>query len=235
MSALIGNIRKELKQNSDPEIQESSRRFFKEDIQVYGMKTALVTQIAKKFFKQIETPDKKVVFDYCHQLWQSGYMEEAFIACHWTYALRKDFATADFKIFEKWIDQYVSNWASCDTFCNHTLGAFIETFPAYIDSLKKWTKSKNRWMRRAAAVTLILPARKGLFLNDIFEIADALLLDKDDLVQKGYGWMLKAAGEAHPKEVFEYVMKNKATMPRTSLRYAIEKMPPELRKRAMAK
>lgn len=60
-----------------------------------------------------------------------------------------------------------------------------------------------------------------------------MLLDKDDLVQKGYGWMLKAASEAHQKEVFGYVMKNKGNMPRTALRYAIEKMPKELRAKAM--
>ena len=59
--------------------------------------------------------------------------------------------------------------------------------------------------------------------------------DKDDMVQKGYGWMLKAASQANQKEVFDYVVSRKATMPRTSLRYAIEKMPAELKVRAMAK
>jgi 3-methyladenine DNA glycosylase AlkD len=66
-------------------------------------------------------------------------------------------------------------------------------------------------------------------------IADQLLTDPDDMVQKGYGWMLKACSQAHQKDVFAYVMKHKKEMPRTALRYAIEKMPEELRKRAMAK
>ena len=90
-------------------------------------------------------------------------------------------------------------------------------------------------MRRASAVTLIIPARKGKFLNDILEIADILLTDKDDLVQKGYGWMLKAASEVNQQEIFNYVIKNKFIMPRTSLRYAIEKMPKELKAKAMEK
>ena len=90
-------------------------------------------------------------------------------------------------------------------------------------------------MKRASAVSLIIPAGKGLFLDIIFEIADNLLLDKDDLVQKGYGWMLKAASKSHQQEVFDFVMKNKSIMPRTSLRYAIEKMPNEMRKQAMDK
>jgi 3-methyladenine DNA glycosylase AlkD len=62
-----------------------------------------------------------------------------------------------------------------------------------------------------------------------------LLTDKDDLVQKGYGWMLKAASQAHQKEVFEYVVEKKNMMPRTALRYAIEKMPQDLKKTAMEK
>jgi len=82
---------------------------------------------------------------------------------------------------------------------------------------------------------LIIPARQGKFLKDIFEIADILLLDEDDLVQKGYGWMLKAASQAHQQEVFDYVVRNKKTMPRTALRYAIEKMPKDLRLQAMSK
>ena len=90
-------------------------------------------------------------------------------------------------------------------------------------------------MRRAAAVTFIIPARKGLFLETVFDIADHLLSDSDDLVQKGYGWMLKAASQAHLQEVFDYVMKNKANMPRTALRYSIEKMPKEMKEQAMKK
>jgi 3-methyladenine DNA glycosylase AlkD len=68
---------------------------------------------------------------------------------------------------------------------------------------------------------------------DITDLTDQLLLDKDDLVQKGYGWLLKVASHLHQKEVFDYVMKNKEHMPRTALRYAIEKMPQSLRREAM--
>lgn len=90
-------------------------------------------------------------------------------------------------------------------------------------------------MRRAAAVSLILPARKGKFLEVIFQLADILLKDQDDLVQKGYGWMLKSASALHQEAVFNYVLKNKKEMPRTALRYDIEKMPPDLRIKAMKK
>ena len=107
-------------------------------------------------------------------------------------------------------------------------------YPSYLSGLKNWAKSDNRWVKRASAVSLIVPARKGRFLEDIFEIADILHSDKDDMVQKGYGWMLKVASQPHQKEVFEYVMSKKTTMPRTALRYAIEKMAKELKAKAMA-
>ncbi|HNX23284.1 MAG TPA: DNA alkylation repair protein [Spirochaetota bacterium] len=235
MSDIISKLREVLKQNSDETIKKSGERFFKEDVKMYGMKSAVANKIAKEYFKTIKDKSKTEIFKLCDELWQSGYMEESFIACSWSYYIHKDYESGDFKVFEKWVRNYVSNWASCDTLCNHTVGAFIEMYPEYIDELKKWAKSDNRWVRRAAAVSLIIPAREGNFLKDVFEIADIMLLDRDDLVQKGYGWMLKAAGETHQKEVFDYVIKNKSVMPRTSLRYAIEKMPKELKTKAMEK
>jgi 3-methyladenine DNA glycosylase AlkD len=108
-------------------------------------------------------------------------------------------------------------------------------YPGYLSKLKIWAISANRWVRRASAVSLIVPAKEGKFLQDIFQIADILLLDKDDMVQKGYGWMLKVVSQAHQQEVYEYVLAHKAAMPRTALRYAIEKMPKEFRDKAMGK
>jgi len=87
--------------------------------------------------------------------------------------------------------------------CNHTVGEFIMMYPEFINRLKDFARSGNRWTRRASAVTLIIPARKGMFLEDIVEIAGILLQDNDDLVQKGYGWMLKASSEARCKEIFD--------------------------------
>ncbi|MDD4433880.1 MAG: DNA alkylation repair protein, partial [Parabacteroides sp.] len=163
------------------------------------------------------------------------YLEESVVACVWAESLHKQYEPADFQLFEHWVHDCVTNWADCDTLCNHTVGSFVTMYPEYVVELKKWAKSTRRFVKRAGAVTLIIPARKGLFLEDVFEIADILLLDKDDLVQKGYGWMLKAASEAHQKEVFDYVMANKSVMPRTALRYAIEKMPADLKAEAMKK
>lgn len=235
MEEIIKKVRKELKNNIDEKTQKTNQKFFKEKIKGYGVKVPAVNKISKEFYKLIEFKTKSEIFVLCERLWQSGYIEESFIACNWSYYIHKEYEPEDFQIFEKWINNYVNNWASCDTLCNHTTGKFIEMYPESISRLKDFAKSQNRWMRRASAVTFVIPDRKGKFLKDILEIADILLLDKDDLVQKGYGWMLKAASEAYQNEIFNYVIKNKSIMPRTALRYAIEKMPEDLKTKAMKK
>jgi 3-methyladenine DNA glycosylase AlkD len=235
METIIASIRRELSEKSNEELKASSQRYFKESILCYGSETTAVIKLAKATFKNISDKSKPEIFEMCEELWQSGYMEESFIACEWSYLVHDSYEPEDFGVFERWVSKYVSNWASCDTLCNHSVGEFLEMYPEYVQELKRWAHSENRWMKRAAAVSLIIPARKGKFRKDIFEIADILLMDKDDLVQKGYGWMLKAASQASQKEVFEYVMQKKTVMPRTALRYAIEKMPPDLREEAMKK
>jgi 3-methyladenine DNA glycosylase AlkD len=74
-----------------------------------------------------------------------------------------------------------------------------------------------------------------MLLDEIFDTADRLLMDDDDLVRKGYGWMLKEASNRFPDRVFAYVIMNKGVMPRTALRYAIEKLPHHRRREAMKK
>lgn len=235
METIIEKIRRELKENFDIKTKESEQHFFKEEIKSIGVKTAVVQRIEKENFAAVKNLPKIEIFKLCELFWQSGYIEESFIACNWAYKVHEQYTPDDFKIFKNWINHYVNNWASCDTLCNHTIGEFLMRYPEYLSELKNMAQSDNRWMRRASAVSLIIPARKGMFLNDILEIADILLMDKDDLVQKGYGWMLKVTGQSHQEEVFNYIMSNKAVMPRTALRYAIEKMPEKLRKEAMNK
>jgi len=235
---IISRIRKDLAESIDEKTKNSSSRFFKEEVKCYGVKTSTVGKIAKDYFKEMETAgkaDKKNIFALAEELLQSDYCEEAYIAFEWVYQVRAEYTEDDFPVFERWVENYVNNWAKCDTLCNHTLGSFIEEFPDFVENLKTWAKSDNRWLRRASAVTLILPARKGLFLPEVFAIASILLTDKDDLVRKGYGWMLKEASKQHQQEVFEFVMKYKKEMPRTSLRYAVEKFSPDLRTEAMKK
>lgn len=214
---LLENLRQELKNNIDEKTLANGQHFFKESIRSYGVSVPAVNKISKAFFLPLEESGKPAVFALCETLWESGFLEEAFIACNWSYAVHSQYEPDDFQVFKRWIDHYVTNWATCDTLCNHTVGTFIEMYPVFIQELKAFALSQNRWMRRVAAVTLIIPARKGLFHDTIFDIASLLLEDKDDLVQKGYGWLLKAAADADRQSVFEFVQSHKTKMPRTAL------------------
>jgi len=235
MSQIIVQIREELKANVDSQTKAGGKRYFKEAITIYGVKTSIVHKISCKNWPKIERLPKKDIFALCDELFSSGVMEEAFIAAYWLPKITEQFEQKDLVIFERWIDCYLDNWAVCDSFCNHTVGNFMMKFPNQVEVLMGWAKSNNRWLRRAAAVTLIVPARKGLFLEQALKISDLLLVDSDDLVQKGYGWLLKVQTEKYPKEILAYVMKNKSTMPRTALRYAIEKLSKEQKTLAMKK
>jgi len=235
MDPVIARIRKELQSHADPEIRKTSQRFFREPITCYGMKTATVIAIAKKYWKEIQGRPKNEIFALCEDLYKSGYMEESFIVSEWAHRLSGKYEKDDIAVFRHWIDTYITNWASCDGFCNHTMGDFIRQYPEFIGELRRWTGSENRWMRRAAAVSLIVPAKHGEFLDESIAIADLLLTDSEDMVQKGYGWLLKEASRNHTEEVFRYVQKNKKAMPRTALRYAIELMPKDMKAQAMKK
>jgi len=254
---IVADIRQELRKNIDHEYRDSVRKFTKKEdrndrVIHYGVKTPIVRKnntnsvsvsetlsfdsvVSAKYYSLIKKKPKEEIFKICEDLLKSGCSEEKTIAFDWAFRLRKHYEESDFNIFESWLEKYVTGWGSCDDLCTHAFGAFIYQFPEFIPEIKKWTKSDNRWLRRASAVVLIYSIRRDKYLETIFEIADMLLLDEEDLVQKGYGWMLKEASNLYPQEVFQYVMKHKAEMPRTSLRYAIEKMPPEWKKKAMAR
>jgi len=235
MKDILAQIRQELQANTDQETQKTFQRFFKEQVKYYGVKTPTVGKIAKKYWKQVSSLDKQAIFELCEELYRSDYTEEAFIVAFWLPNFIDKLEPSDLTTFKRWIESYINNWAKCDGFCNHTVGDLIQKYPEIISEVKSWAKNENRWLKRAAAVSLIVPAKSGGFLQDAFEICDVLLVDDDDIVQKGYGWLLKEESRKHQEEVYDYVIEHKSVMPRTALRYAIELMPKELKKSAMEK
>lgn len=238
------NIRQELKSQVDLVYKKGCENFFIEKIVCYGVRTPIVRKIAQRYFnKKVKLLNKKDLFSLCEDLFKSDYNEEATIAIQFLSLSFDKFEKKDFKIFTQFLNKYINNWAKDDDFCTHVLGVMIGRYSELILELKKWTKSKNMWVRRASAVSFISSDRMSVGedvgyvardnLKDVFEVAESLMKDKEDLVQKGYGWMLKVAANFHQRQVFEFVIKNKKEMTRTALRYAIEKMPINLKKMAM--
>jgi 3-methyladenine DNA glycosylase AlkD len=232
---LITRIKAELAKHDKPENRANYQQFFKEKLkEPVGLKVPILRKIANETFKEVKGRPAKEILDTCDELLASGERYMRVIAFIWAQKVKADYRKTDFARFERWLKNYVNNWGNCDHFCDIS-GELLVLYPQLVSKTKKWAKSKNRWFRRAAAVSLIVPVSKRLMLDQVFKTADLLLTDDDDMVQKGYGWMLKEAGNQFPDEVFKYVMKNKASMPRTALRYAIEKYPAAKRKQAMAK
>jgi 3-methyladenine DNA glycosylase AlkD len=200
---------------------------------LYGVPAPVVRKLSSEFFQRIKLTTKQHVIRLCNELLQSGCSEEATIAFDWTFRLRRLYEEADFQLLESWLMMHVHSWGACDDICTHALGAFIYRFPGFAQRTREWARYENRWVRRASAVCLIYAVRRKSLLPEIFDTAGALLIDGDVMVQKGYGWMLKEASNHYPKEVLDYVLRHRREMPRTALRYAIEKLPPEDRIEAM--
>jgi len=232
---LVKEITRELAARADPKYREGAERYFKEGIVLHGVRGPEMHDIIRKYWAQVKGRPKEELLALCDMLVAAGKQEEMIIAFFWAYKARKILEPSDFRTLEGWLKRYVSNWAACDCLCARALGEFIFKYPEFIPNVRSWVKPKNRWVKRAAAVSVIISLRRGAHLEDALGIADAMLLDGDDMVQKGYGWMLKEGTKRFPDEIFEFVMERKDRMPRTALRYAIEKYPQEMRKKAMAK
>jgi len=230
---IVEELRREFARYTDEKYMVDAGQFEKgRKKKTFVPKTAIVRKISADYFRKVKNRPKQEIFELCEDLLEAGYKAVAF---DWAFRCKKLYEVTDFHIFESWLKKYVTGWGSCDDLCTHAFGYFVYSFPKFVSSVEEWAKSENRWLRRASAVVLIYSLRRKQLLDAALGMADILLLDKDDLVQKGYGWMLKEASNNYPEEVFSYVMKNKRIMPRTALRYAIEKLSPELRKEAMKK
>ena len=131
-TAILTNIRKALKQNSDEKVRKSFERFFKESVRFHGVKSAVVRKIAREHFKEIKNSDKNTKFALIEKLVKAGYFEESMIAYTWADRISKSFDEQDFSVLEAWLSKYVSNWAECDTLCNHAMGSFIDKYPCLL-------------------------------------------------------------------------------------------------------
>jgi 3-methyladenine DNA glycosylase AlkD len=127
---------------------------------------------------------------------------------------RKDF----YDLYMKRHDR-INNWDLVDLGCLHMTGSYLFDKPRTI--LYKLAKSKNIWERRTAILSTCYFIRQGDFA-DTFKIAEILVNDKEDLIHKATGWMLRFAGSKDKKKLLIFLDKYAATMPRTLLRYAVE-------------
>jgi len=113
----------------------------------------------------------------------------------------------------------INNWDLCDLGCLYMTGSYLYDKPH--DILYKLARSKNIWERRTAILSTCYFIRQS-DMTDTFKIAEILVNDKEDLIHKATGWMLRFAGAKDRKKLITFLNKYAATMPRTLLRYSIE-------------
>jgi 3-methyladenine DNA glycosylase AlkD len=225
--SIVGEIRAELRRRASPEGAEKAKRFFREPIEVYGLSTPQEMEIVKRFYPRVKE-DLPLALEVAGELVESRVLEEASIEIRLLRRMTRLFTPELFDVFDGWVD-YVTNWANTDCLSTWLIAETIRLDPSLVGRLLDWTSSGNRWRRRAAAVSLVPIARRGEMLEEVFRVADCLMADDDDMVQKGVGWLLKEASREHREEVREYLLRWRAETSALVLRYASEKLPRDKR------
>ena len=120
----------------------------------------------------------------------------------------------------------INNWDLVDRAAPYVVGGYLADKPRAV--LYKLARSKNPWERRTAIVSTYYFIRAG-DVDDTFGVAELLVNDKHELVQKAVGSWLREAGKKDQKQLVRFLDKHAASMPRTMLRYSVEKLPPAQR------
>lgn len=199
------------------------------------IQTADIRALSARLWRDIKDKQSADIFSLCEELLAKRSWALGVIAFDWAYRARKGYDNRTYAIFFHWLKEYVRGWGDCDDFCTHAFGELFRRQKELFPEITAWTKDKDFWVRRASAVVLI-PAilHDGYGCAQPFLISDALMADGHDLVQKGCGWMLKCLSLRYLDEVKEYLICNCFQMPRTTFRYALEKLDPLTRKTLMS-
>jgi 3-methyladenine DNA glycosylase AlkD len=229
---MLNELIKELRESANPEQAKNLQRFFKTKKGEYGegdiflgIKVPIQREIVKKYWKNIH-------FKEIQELLDSKIHEERLIGLLILvekYKKSKKDKIKQREIYEFYLKNTnrINNWDLVDLSAPNIVGDFSRTDGTEI--LKFFAKSKNIWERRIAIVATHAFIRNRIF-GETLAIAEMLIKDEHDLIHKAVGWMLREVGKRN-QEVLEIFLKDRyKEMPRTMLRYAIEKFPEEKRK-----
>ncbi|WP_241558878.1 DNA alkylation repair protein [Halobacteriovorax sp. HLS] len=224
-------MKKELREQKNLKTAEHSSRFFKTGKGEYGygdkflgVRVPIIRKIAKVNTSLCITETKKLI--------RSKYHEErllGLIIIVNKYKKSKNECGQE-SLYQLYIThfKYINNWDLVDVTCPHIIGKHLMNKDRAI--LYEWAKSDNLWTKRIAMITNWWFVRNG-DLSDVFKISKILLSDEHDLIHKAVGWMLREAGKKEINKLESFLKSHYIKMPRTMLRYAIEKFPEKKRQR----
>jgi 3-methyladenine DNA glycosylase AlkD len=211
-----------------------AKSYFKrhEKTEFYGVSSPRARQIERNLF-QIVRRDWTVgdALVYCDILIRHPHLESKFIGLLLLSRFRKHFDPDLLMRVESWISRgYCDNWAATDGISTLILAPLLRGFPGLIPCAKAWVSSESLWLRRSVLVSLVPAARKGEHLDEAYDAAALLLDNREDLIHKATGWLLREAGKTDPARLEAFLLDRGPRIPRTALRYAIERFPPAKRR-----
>lgn len=164
-------------------------------------------------------------------LMRDPYLETKAVGIEVTARYRRSFSPRLLASWKRWLaGNRSANWATTDLICGRLIGPLLVDHPRLIPQIAGWASHRNMWVRRASAVALIPAIRRGIALDAAYDVATALRGDREDLIQKAAGWMLREAGRQDASRLERYLRAEGGVIPRTTLRYAIERFPPAKRR-----
>jgi 3-methyladenine DNA glycosylase AlkD len=232
---IADHIRRVLNDGGSAPHSEDVQHFFKEVVKSRGWYTSELRKFAVRFRRSIvRERGTDFLVQVADKLFSGRILEEKVMAVFLLEKQTKNFGENEFQLFAAWLDR-VSSWADHDALAHYLLAPMVAADPARCRQVFLWTKSRNRWRRRAACVALIRGARERQFFQQIVRLSNQLLhnKDEDDMVQKGLGWLLRETAKADPKRTVPYLMKIRKKAPRLVLRTACETLPVATRRHVL--
>ncbi len=234
-ASVAQHIRKLLRERGSAEHAAGVQWFFKEEVQSRGWYTGDLRKAAARFRTCIlSLADHDYLVEVADKLFRGRVLDEKNMG---VLLLDKEVGACtpkDFRLFESWLDR-VTNWSDHDALAHYLLGPMIAEEPRRVNRAFAWAQSPNVWRRRAAAVALIQGARQEMFAREIARVSEALLDDREDMVQKGLGWLLREWAKKSPGRALPFLMKIRGRAPRLVLRTACETLSEVQRARVLAK
>ena len=220
---------------ADPEARRSQKRFFREPVRGLGVRVPDIRRLAGEAAKDYRGARLQFgeILEIADRLWAGGIIDERVLAVVLLAKFRRQLERAHWKHLDGWVDT-LSNWAETDGLCCEILAPLLAKESSLVKNLKSWTRSSSRWRRRAAAVALVKAARAGEQHETAFDICNRMAEDRDDMVEKAVGWLLKEMSRTAPQAVVAYLLDNIDRLSRTTIRYACEKLPKGQRARVMS-
>jgi 3-methyladenine DNA glycosylase AlkD len=226
--------RRDLEAMARPSSGFDASRYFRGEtgLGFHNVGTRRVRALAKQIYRA--NRDAWSVDDaqsFANALITDRYLETKGVGIEVMACYRRTFEPRLLREWKRWLAEgHSSNWATTDAICGALIGPLLVGRPGLLARVAGWSRDPNMWVRRASAVGLIPSVRRGLGLDLAYQVASRLHGDQEDLIQKAVGWMLREAGKADEARLERYLRSSGPTIPRTTLRYAIERFPPARRR-----